>query len=156
MVSIKQVLVPLDLGVHAPRVLEYSRAIADAFGASLRLLHVIGNPMCDGQLRYTLELEARARMSALLDAADRDRRGAAIDCVFGTPACEIARYAGDHETDLIVMGTHSHGPTFQMLTGSVAEVVTRLSPCPVLAVKVDSGPTNTIDCDPPAAVAAGP
>ena len=155
MVAIKHILVPLDFSVNAPRVLEYARGVADAFGASLQLLHVIGNPMCDGHTCDALELDARTRMSGLLDDVDRDRRHAGIDCVFGTPACEIARFAGDHHADLIVMGTHSHGPTFQMLTGSVAEVVTRLSPCPVLAVKLDSGPPSTLACDPPAAVAAG-
>ena len=52
----------------------------------------------------------------------------------GGPYLEIVRYAQERQIDLIVMGTHGHGFTSHMLTGSVAEKVVRKAPCPVLTV----------------------
>ncbi len=98
-------------------------------------LHVIGyslaKPESEGQERH----DACNRLEALLDPTDRDHRHATTSCQVGTPAREIARYAADNAIDLIVMGTHSHDPTFQMITGSIAEVVMGMAPCAVLAVK---------------------
>jgi nucleotide-binding universal stress UspA family protein len=55
--------------------------------------------------------------------------------VSGVPFLEIARYAGEHETDLIVMGSRGRTGLSHLLIGSVAERVLRKAPCPVLTVK---------------------
>jgi len=60
------------------------------------------------------------------------------------PAHELAQLAAEVEADLVVVGTHDwHGASRPVL-GSVAERVTRLSPCPVLLVrrKVVPAPAN--------------
>ena len=46
----------------------------------------------------------------------------------------ILRYAGDHEIDLIVCGTHGRQGWDRIALGSVAENVVRRAPCPVLTV----------------------
>lgn len=135
MATVKTILAPIDLDHHTTRVLDYARTLADALGASLHLLHVISDPMADPEARAAHFENATARMSALLEPADRDTRRVVTTCVFGTPEPEIARYVAEHDVDLVVMGTHSHGPTFQMLTGSIAETVMGLVPCAVLTVK---------------------
>jgi nucleotide-binding universal stress UspA family protein len=135
MTAIKHILVPIDFSDASARVLEFGRTLAHACGASLHLLHVIGYPLMDSQ---TLEQErhrALSRLDALLDRADREARHATTSCEVGTPTTAIVAYAGQHAIDLIVMGTHWHGPTFQMVTGSIAEGVLGLAPCAVLAVK---------------------
>ena len=53
----------------------------------------------------------------------------------GQPFDEINRYAKQHDIDLILMGTHGHGPVSEMLIGSVADKVVRTAPCPVLVVR---------------------
>ena len=53
----------------------------------------------------------------------------------GTPAWSIVEYAGSHDIDLIVMGTHGRGGMSHLLMGSVAERVVRTAPCPVLTVR---------------------
>ena len=135
MVAIKNILVPIDFSETSNRVLEFARMLADACGASVELLHVIGYPLADG---HTIEQERRDachRLEVLLDSTDRGRRHATTSCDVGTPALEIVAHAARHATDLIVMGTHWHGPTLHLVTGSIAEGVVGMAPCAVLAVK---------------------
>jgi nucleotide-binding universal stress UspA family protein len=54
--------------------------------------------------------------------------------VFGSAAQEIARYAQENDIDLIVIATHGETGLTRLVTGSVAERVVRLAPCPVLSV----------------------
>jgi nucleotide-binding universal stress UspA family protein len=53
----------------------------------------------------------------------------------GAPAAEIAKYAREIDVDLIVMGTHGRGAVAHLVLGSVAEIVVRTAPCPVLTVR---------------------
>ena len=135
MISVNTILVAIDFSETSTRALDFGRMLADACGASLHLVHVIGCPLVTPETLSEERQSACRRLDALLDRTDRERRHATTSCLVGTPACEIARYAADHAIDLIVMGTHSHGPTFQMATGSIAEGVIGLAPCAVLAVK---------------------
>ncbi len=48
----------------------------------------------------------------------------------------MLRFAKETEADLIVMGTHGRTGLKRVLLGSVAELVLRKAPCPVLTVKV--------------------
>ena len=70
-----------------------------------------------------------------MDRADREVRQATTSCEVGTPANAIVAYADENAIDVFVMGTHWHGPTALMVTGSIAEAVLGLAPCAVLAVK---------------------
>jgi nucleotide-binding universal stress UspA family protein len=51
------------------------------------------------------------------------------------PGEEIAQLAADLEADLLVVGTHGRRGLSRVLMGSVAELVVRLAPCPVLVVR---------------------
>jgi universal stress protein A len=156
MATVKTILAPIDLDRHTARVLDFARTLADALGASLHLLHVISYPLADPEARAAHYAAATAGLAALLDPADWNTRGVVTACAFGTPAPEIARYAAEHDVDLIVMGTHSHGPTFQMLTGSIAETVMGMVPCAVLTVKGSDAVPDGYAIDPVVEVASGP
>ncbi len=54
---------------------------------------------------------------------------------YGNPIHEICAYARKHSIDLLVLGTHGRTGLSQLLMGSVAERVVRVSPCPVLTVR---------------------
>jgi nucleotide-binding universal stress UspA family protein len=138
MVAVKNILVPIDFSETSPRVLEFGRTLADACGASLHLLHVIGHPMHDGEVIGPQRDDACRRLEALLDRRDREARHATTYCEVGTPANVIVSYAAEHEIDLIVMGTHWHAPTCHVAVGSIAESVLGLAPCAVLAVKAET------------------
>jgi len=53
----------------------------------------------------------------------------------GRPASEIARFAEEHGSDMVVIATHGLTGLERLLVGSTAEQVVRLSPCPVFTVK---------------------
>jgi nucleotide-binding universal stress UspA family protein len=53
----------------------------------------------------------------------------------GIPFFEIVKTAEEIPADLIVMGTHGRTGLAHFMVGSVAELVVRKSPCPVLTVK---------------------
>jgi universal stress protein A len=157
MIPLKTILVPVNFSEASNRALDYARHLAGSVGASLELLHVVGHPVgplrgepdrSADELEHDLQRDALARLDGLLTDTDRER-GAVTACRFGAPVVEIVGYAAEHHIDLIVMGTHRHGPTLQMFTGSIAEDVLRLAPCPVLAVKTgaDIGETEW-DCPP--------
>ena len=133
--TVNTILVPIDFSETSTRVLDFARTLADACGASMHLMHVIGYPLATTGTADDERRDARQRLDMLLNAVDREKRHATTSCEIGTPVHEIVKYATEHPIDLIVMGTHWHGPTFQMVAGSIAETVLGLVPCAVLAVK---------------------
>lgn len=145
MIELRRILVPTDFSDTSGVAAKYAVALAEAFGASLHLLHVIEEPFVHGgapqgyipdlqAFREPLRKNAEGQLGKVLTAADRERFHARLVTKFGTPFLEIVRYAKEHDIDLIVMGTHGRGPIAHMLLGSVAAKVVRKAPCPVLTV----------------------
>jgi nucleotide-binding universal stress UspA family protein len=153
---LEKILVAIDFGAASTEALDFARAIADGCGTSLHLLHVIGDPLAAASTREHERRAACARLEGLLRADDRLSRRTVVTCEFGTPGREIARYAGDHGIDLIVMGTHRHGPAHRMAIGSIAETVIGNAPCAVLAVKPHGEIANDKWVDPPATAVGVP
>jgi len=146
MLTLKTVLVPTDFSEASESALRYGKAMAEAFGASLHVVHVMEDLLAHAwaaevyvssmpQLRDEIEKESRQRLGALLTDDERKTFRAETALLAGNPFLEIIRYAKTHGVDLIVMGTHGRGPIAHMLLGSVAEKVVRKSPCPVLTVR---------------------
>jgi nucleotide-binding universal stress UspA family protein len=144
MIAFKQILVPVDFSETSDIALAYARALGESFGATLHVLHIVENPYLSmgptemyvpppQTFLADLEKEARARLDAMLPAAERD--GTRVVLRTGRPASEIIDYANAERIDLIVMGTHGRTALAHMLMGSVTEKVLRIAPCPVLAVR---------------------
>lgn len=143
MIALKKILVPTDFSECSDVAVKYARAFAEAFGASLHLLHVIQDPYTQpwaaeafpaplGEMLAQWQQQATARLTSVLDEKERGTGVAAT--VVGSPFHEIVRYAAEQDIDLIVIGTHGRGALGHMLLGSVAEKVVRKAPCPVLTV----------------------
>jgi nucleotide-binding universal stress UspA family protein len=142
----KRILVPMDFSAPSDAALEYARSVAARYGASLHLVHVAEDPYrafysaevfvpeIEG-LREEILSDTEKRLKGRLRAADVTDFGATANSVIGTPAGSIVEYAGGHDIDLIVMGTHGRGGMSHLLMGSVAERVVRTAPCPVLTVR---------------------
>ena len=144
MITLKTILVPTDFSECSEAAVRYGRALAQAFGATLHLLHVVQDPYTQpwaaeafptplGDLLEQWQQQARARLVELLPEAER--ANAMIAVQVGSPFFEIVRYAEEQHIDLVVIGTHGRGPLGHMLLGSVAEKVVRKAPCPVLTVR---------------------
>jgi len=141
----KRILVAMDFSTPSDAALDYARSVATRFDASLHLLHVAEDPYralysaevfvpeVEG-LRDEILRDATGRLNDRLVASDVNELHATVDAVIGTPAGCIVEYAGAHEMDLIVMGTHGRGGMSHLLMGSVAERVVRTASCPVLTV----------------------
>jgi nucleotide-binding universal stress UspA family protein len=138
MILLKQVLVPIDFGEASDVALDYGRALARTFGASLHVLHVMDNLFLRPTAGDPSQLEAAAATRLSQRITDDDRAALHAQAVFETsdnPAEQIVKYAKAHTIDLIVMGTHGRGAVAHLLMGSVAERVVRAAPCPVLTVR---------------------
>ena len=144
MITLKQILVPTDFSETSEVAAKYARALAQAFGADLHLMHVLENPYASYDplsftppINFFEELEAQTRDRLMRVLADWEPLHPHVDVVTtrGSTFIEIIHYAKEHNIDLIVLGTHGRGPIAHMLMGSVAEKIVRKAPCPVLTVR---------------------
>ncbi|MCX6537647.1 MAG: universal stress protein [Acidobacteria bacterium] len=146
MLAIKTILVPTDFSEASEAAVKYAKAMAEAFGSSLHLVHVVEDLLAHAwaaevyvasmpSLREEIEKEATERLGAIVTDEERQRLRVTTAVIAGNPFLEIIRYARAHDVDLIVLGTHGRGPVAHMLLGSVAEKVVRKAPCPVLTVR---------------------
>jgi universal stress protein A len=145
--TLSRILVPTDFGPSSDAALDYARLLAEPFGASLLLLHVLEQPNVAGAwgsevyvqslpgIREAAEKEAQARLDQSLTPAERDRLRASTEIADGRTAETIVETARQRGCDLIIMGTHGRSGVAHLLLGSVAEKVARIAPCPVLIVR---------------------
>jgi nucleotide-binding universal stress UspA family protein len=142
----RHVLVATDLLPGSEHTLRLAEAIAESADARLSLVHAIENLPEPGlhpylvvpelaALRAQLEQHARERLARAVP--DELRAHLRIDehIVVGRARREILRLAAELQADLVVLGTHAHGPLGHLLFGSTCEQVVRAAPCPVLAVR---------------------
>jgi nucleotide-binding universal stress UspA family protein len=125
--------------------LQHAISIAEQFGASLDVLHVVPNPYVDEPsglylplpVTYVTDLtnDAQKRLNELLLQADRERLRTKAIVKVGAPLRQVVEYAKNESVDLIVLGTHGRSGAAHLFLGSVAERVVRMAPCPVLTVR---------------------
>jgi universal stress protein A len=151
--AISRILVPTDFSPASDAALEYAMTIAQRFGASAHVLHVVDDPFAGAAtwgsevyiasvptIRETLIKQAAAKLSVLRTRAGTRGIAARTEVRFGRPA-EVIREVAEHEaSDLIVMGTRGRTGMAHLLLGSVAETMVREARCPVLTVRGDVDP----------------
>jgi nucleotide-binding universal stress UspA family protein len=146
MISLKNILVATDFSETADAALNYGRAFARTFGATLHVLHAAADfyvPMGGDayvavlpDLQKEIETEARRRLDELLIDSDPNPLPThPVIVTAANPAAAIVDCAKSLGIDLIVMGTHGRARVAHLLIGSVAERVVRTAPCPVLVVR---------------------
>jgi len=146
MISIRRILVPTDFSDCALPAVRYAAELADKFGAELVLLHVVPDavlalpdavmptpaPVAD---LNALTEAGKTGLANLIAAEKLEPRHPRTEVRIGSPAAEIVAAATDLHADLICIGTHGRGGIARVLLGSVAELVVRQAPCPVLTVR---------------------
>ena len=151
MTEFKRILVPLDGSSLAERAIPLATALSQKFGSEILLLRVLDIPAAaaptshvEVTIGWVREARAQAHQEArsYLDARQQDiyRQGIAVRAMLcdRSAAEDILHVADSEEVDLIVMSAHGQGGQARWTFGSVADKVTRHSPCPVLIVRYAS------------------
>ncbi|BBO19128.1 universal stress protein family, Usp [Candidatus Brocadia pituitae] len=144
MISIKNILCPVDYSVYSEMALNYAIEFAEKYHAKLYLMHVldirvydINNPDLYDINIVDEETLAKLR-ERLLRCVTEDTRGKiAVEALIiqGVPFAEIIKVSKEYKIDLIVIGTHGRTGISHAIMGSVAEKVVRKAPCPVLTIR---------------------
>jgi nucleotide-binding universal stress UspA family protein len=138
--ALKNILFATDFSLCSKAALPYARVIAEHYGSTIHLVHVLApEPMIEIPLDILPELDAdrdvaKTEMKTLLS-------GKALGKVAHTTTVErghiwevLASLIQEKSVDLIVLGTHGRRGLKKVMLGSVAEEVFRMTPCPVLTV----------------------
>ena len=145
MITLRNILVPIDFEQTSVHALAYGQELARRFNATLHVLHVVEDDFAleagtEGsvsefpRVQRDLEACARARLTTLLKPGVASLSTTTAVVTSPATALAITRYAEHAHIDLIVLGTHGRTGTSAALLGSVAETVVREAPCPVLMV----------------------
>jgi nucleotide-binding universal stress UspA family protein len=141
-----RILVPIDLSEHSRGSLAHAKALADASGAEVQLLHVLLRPsfpayyeaMGNPDVYYDsadLEKETRSALESLYEQAEGPSGLFSVHVARGLAVEEILRFARENSSELLVIASHGLTGLSHLLLGSVAERVVRQAPCAVLTVK---------------------
>jgi nucleotide-binding universal stress UspA family protein len=140
----RKICCPVDFSEPARQAFDEAIDLACRLGAELIVAHVqvpLAPAATDvlvssrGVLEAEGVEEARELDAWRTEAQERLNAPVSASVLVGDPAAEIAKLAGEHGVDLIVMGTHGRTGFRHFVLGSVAERVVRLAPCPVLVVR---------------------
>jgi nucleotide-binding universal stress UspA family protein len=143
--DLKTLLVAVDFGEASARALTMGAALAEAVGASLRVLHaetLDAPPYFTQALLDVLEreeAESRRRATEFLRTWVRERTDGPFDAVVDSRVATDAILHASADADLVVMGTHGRRGPSRWWLGSVAERVLRECRVPLLVVHA-SGP----------------
>ena len=122
-------------------------AYADAFGASLLILHVINySKIGVPSLEENIPAAVQSMIDNIEESVDKALEIVTQECrkripdvsahkVIGTPSFEIVKFADGQAAELIVLGTHGWTGFKHLIMGSTAENVVRTANCPVLTVR---------------------
>ena len=139
-----KILLPVDGSDHSDRVTRHAIRMAKSCADYELLLLNVQAPIDAPEVLSHMparEIEAMqesrggdamASARALLDAAGITY---VPEVALGPVAESIARLAGEHKCDAILMGSHGAGTVRSVLMGSTTTNVIRLAPCPVTVVK---------------------
>jgi nucleotide-binding universal stress UspA family protein len=148
---ISRILLPHDGTEMSNKAVEKAVELAKALDAQLVLLHVIeqipipptimlgSDPVLINRARRSVrrELEQGWNKLAEIKMHDLERNKVRItcDCLVGSAADQILRYAKSSKIDMIVMASRSlKGLSKIKALGSVARKVSEMADCPVLIV----------------------
>ena len=135
------ILLPTDFSDYAERAAAVGMDLAARDGARVIALHVL--PISDLVVgEYPIVMVEDLQNELMADAEKRMATWVAkqshpveTQVVWGNPAVDVCRIAGESRADLIVTATHGRTGLAHLFMGSVAERVVRHAPCSVLVVR---------------------
>jgi len=157
--EIKTILYATDLSKNAVHAFSYAATLANRFGASINIMHVIEELSHSANIHVAQIMGAdkwkalqdenvqkvRDEINRRLDAFCEMMTAKLTDCPFivtdifvehGEPVERILHLSEKTRSDLIVMGTHGQGLVVDAMLGSTARRVVRRSALPVLTIRL--------------------
>jgi len=141
----KKIIWATDGSAAAERGLPYAKALAQAEGASLVVVHAVetySGSKAAGLPLYVEEEDLQKRTQQQVEELQADGVDASLKLVTGLgvrAAHAIADAATELGADVIVTGTRGHTALGGLLLGSVTQRLLQIAPCPVLAVPAATG-----------------
>jgi nucleotide-binding universal stress UspA family protein len=136
------ILHPTDFSASARQAFDLACSLARDGRARLIVLHVLPHPVVlPGGVMMAPPppppVEERAAARKQLEGVRPDDPSVRVEHRLeeGDPVTAILAVAAEVSCDLIAMGTHGRSGLDRLLMGSVAEMVLRQAPCPVLTVR---------------------
>lgn len=141
MVDIKKILIATDGSEYTREAVSEGLSLAKVLGAEVTALYVIDQtsfvsfPIDSSIVSVYSLLENEGKRAVEEVRKEGEQIGVKVATVVaeGSPTRKIVEMAAD--MDLVVIGTLGRSALSKLFMGSVAERVTRYSPCPVLVVR---------------------
>jgi nucleotide-binding universal stress UspA family protein len=141
-VSVKNILLASDFSAASDKAAAYAKALALNYRSAVEIAHVFDPSVVTSYMEAVLGLPVKERQRLSTDALERLRQeinAAGIEATISLPEghrphIALLRLAEEHDTDLIVAGTHSRQGLERLVVGSTAEDLIRNSRCPVVTV----------------------
>lgn len=144
----KNIVAAVDFSDVTQKVLAVAREQAQAFGATLHLVHAVDpgpsyeiygfspsempvNPWLDKALE-----NAKVRLEKVAAEVDLPKERVRVHYIASMPTDGIMRVAKDVSADLIVVGAHGHNLFGSILLGSCAQGIVRRAEYPSLIIPV--------------------
>ena len=144
MISIRNILCPIDYSVYSEMALKYAIEFAEKYQAKLYLMHVLDIRVYDinNPELYNINIvdeetieKLRERLLRCVNEDTRGRISVEALIIQGVPFAVIIKVSKEYGIDLIVIGTHGRTGLSHAIMGSVAEKIVRKAPCPVLTIR---------------------
>jgi nucleotide-binding universal stress UspA family protein len=141
-ITIKNILCPVDFFPASDAAAWYAAALASKYDAKLHLLHVVA-PFVPGSLQLavavvditkSLEESAKQELEKLQTALRETGVEVQADVWTGDAYDEIKRAIEVENPDLIVMGTHGRRGVERWFMGSTTEKLLRHTPVPLVTI----------------------
>jgi nucleotide-binding universal stress UspA family protein len=133
----RSILVPLDGSAFSEHALPLALSVARRSGAQLYLAHVLSGRggLSNGTDRATAASRT-VYLERLAQQIENQAVRAPITSILTGPVADtLLDYARSIRCDLIVLTTHGRGALSRLWLGSVADVIVRRSPAPVMLVR---------------------
>ncbi|MBV8135310.1 MAG: universal stress protein [Deltaproteobacteria bacterium] len=145
----RRILSPIDFDDDSLAALDVAAQIARDNDGMVLLLHAVPVvvPPTGGAIYVDMyKGQEEAAREKLRELAVKGLRGVKHELLtqMGEPSGAIMSAATRHAADLIVMATHGRRGLSRVVLGSVAEMVLRNAPCPVLCVRRGDADKNLV------------
>jgi nucleotide-binding universal stress UspA family protein len=142
MISIKNILCPVDFFPASDAAVNYAAGLAANYDAGIHLLHVV-TPVVTGGFEYSLDTSEimtslKQKAEEELAALSAKLRGAGIiteyEVCVGDAYEAIKQAIEDLKPEIVVMGTHGRRGVERWFMGSTTEKLMRHSPVPLITI----------------------